>query len=179
MNIPGFTAETSLYRTSNHYRSGSLHHISDNRVHPADCLQRLSRSLRRWLLRPDRRRSWSLFARLRRRMPANPVRPPPQPPPPPVPCGHGLPPGIHASAVECVIREAARVALLVEKEGIRILHTFVREAARVALVDAVALAHRAVVDVVVLDSAYLGTAFRTRFHDRETRRDMTAPGCKP
>jgi hypothetical protein len=37
MNIPEFTAETSLYRTSNSYRSGRLHHVSDNRVHLASC----------------------------------------------------------------------------------------------------------------------------------------------
>jgi len=37
MNIPEFTAQASLYRTSNSYRSGSLHRVSDNQVHPADC----------------------------------------------------------------------------------------------------------------------------------------------
>jgi hypothetical protein len=37
MNIPEFTADTSLYRTSNSYRSSRLQHRADNRVHLASC----------------------------------------------------------------------------------------------------------------------------------------------
>jgi hypothetical protein len=37
MNMPAFTAQASLYSSSNRYRPGSLHRVCDNRVHPADC----------------------------------------------------------------------------------------------------------------------------------------------
>jgi hypothetical protein len=36
MNIPGFTAEASFYRTSIGYRLGGLRRVADNRVQPAD-----------------------------------------------------------------------------------------------------------------------------------------------
>jgi hypothetical protein len=35
MNIPGFTAEASLYTMSTRYCSDSLHRVADNRVQPA------------------------------------------------------------------------------------------------------------------------------------------------
>lgn len=35
MNLPGFTAETSLYRTTEHYRTASAHEPINGMIYPA------------------------------------------------------------------------------------------------------------------------------------------------
>lgn len=37
MKMPEFTAQASLFKTSNCYRSGSLHGVSDDLLVSADC----------------------------------------------------------------------------------------------------------------------------------------------